>query len=109
MDRGRAGRVPESLYRPDGTLDTVLARITIDYLEETRWPGEVEIGSRMLRVGNKSLATGYGVFRGDQCLATSECVNVFFDPRTRGSTTPPEPVRAAMLAELARLAVGDHG
>jgi acyl-CoA thioester hydrolase len=93
----------ESLYRPGTSLDTVLARITVDFLKETTWPGEVEVGSRMLGVGNKSLRTGYGVFRGDACLATSECVNVFFDPRTRTSAAPPAPVRDALLAELARL------
>lgn len=93
----------ESLYRPDAELDTVLARIVVDYLHETRWPGDVHIGSRLLGVGNKSVRTAYGVFRDGQCLATCECVNVFFDPRVRRSTLPPAPVRAALLAELARL------
>jgi acyl-CoA thioester hydrolase len=93
----------ESLYRPGTELDTVLARIIVDYLHETRWPGDVHIGSRLLAVGSKSLRTVYGVFRDDRCLATSECVNVFFDPRTRTSTLPPAPVREALLAELAGL------
>jgi acyl-CoA thioester hydrolase len=90
----------ERLYRPGTELDTVLARIIVDYLRETRWPGDVHIGSRLLGVGNKSLRTGYGVFRDGECLASSECVNVFFDPRTRASTTPPAAVREALLAEL---------
>lgn len=93
----------ESLYRPGAELDTVLARIIVDYLQETHWPGDVHIGSRLMAVGNKSLRTAYGVFRDDQCLATSECVNVFFDPRVRSSTVPPAPVHEALLAELARL------
>lgn len=93
----------ESLYRPHETLDTVLARIIIDYLQETRWPGDVQIGSRLLGVGTKSLRTGYGVFRDGVCLASSECVNVFFDPRARASTVPPAQVRDALHAELAAL------
>jgi acyl-CoA thioester hydrolase len=93
----------ESLYRSGTELDTVLARIIVDYLHETRWPGDVRIGSRLLAVGSKSLRTAYGVFRDDRCLATSECVNVFFDPRTRTSTLPPAPVREALLGELAGL------
>ena len=93
----------ETLYRPDRTLDTVLARITIDYLTETHWPGTVEVGARLLSMGNKSLRSGYAVFRDGVCLATCECVNVFFDSRTRTSTLPPPEVRDAMLAEIARL------
>jgi acyl-CoA thioester hydrolase len=93
----------ESLYRAGTELDTVLARIIVDYLRETRWPGDVHIGSRLLGVGNKSLRTGYGVFRDGECLATSECVSVFFDPQTRGSTAPPVAVREALRAELEEL------
>ncbi len=96
----------ESIYRPDETLDTVLARITIDYLRETRWPGDVEVGARLLGVGNKSLRSGYGVFRDGVCLAASECVNVFFHPRERRAVAPPVHVREAMQAELARLGAG---
>ena len=94
----------ETLYRPDETLDSVLARITIDYLQETRWPGEVHVGARLLGLGNKSVRTGYGVFRDGACLATCECVNVFFDLRTRRSRMPPPQVREAFERELARLA-----
>ena len=54
-------------------------------------------------MGNKSLRSGYGVFLDGVCLATCECVNVFFDSRTRTSRVPPSEVRAAMLAEIARL------
>lgn len=93
----------ESLYRAGARLDTVLARLTIDYLRETSWPGEVAVGARLLAVGNKSLRTVYGVFRDGTCLTTCECVNVFFDPRDRVSRTPPDAVRAALAAELTRL------
>jgi len=91
----------ESLYRPDETLDTVLARLAIDYLRETRWPGEVSVGARLLSLGNKSVRSAYAVFRDGACLATCECVNVFFDSRVRRSTAPPDDVRRALLAEIA--------
>jgi acyl-CoA thioester hydrolase len=93
----------ESLYAPGKGLDTVLARLLVDYVQETRFPGAVEIGSRLLSMGNKSIRSGYGVFREGQCFATSECVNVFFDPQHRVSVMPPAPVRAAMEEEIARL------
>ena len=89
-----------SLFQEDETLDIVLARITVDYLRETRYPGEVSVGGVLTRVGNRSVTSGYGVFRGEQCLATCEAVNVFFDPRARSSASPPPAVRDALLAEL---------
>lgn len=81
-------------------LETVLASITIDYLNETHFPGDVHVGGRLLRIGNKSFRSGYGIFRDDRCLATAECVNVYFDTRSRMSTEPTEAVRKAMAADL---------
>lgn len=82
-------------------LDTVLASVTINYLKETSFPGDVRVGARLLRIGNSSFRSGYGVFRDDACLATAECTNVYFDLRTRTSTAPSEAVRKIMEADLA--------
>jgi acyl-CoA thioester hydrolase len=76
--------------------------LLVDYVQETSFPGTVDIGSRLLSIGNKSLRSGFGVFRDGQCLATSECVNVFFDPQRRESVVPPPAVRQAILKEIAR-------
>jgi acyl-CoA thioester hydrolase len=81
-------------------LDTVLARVTIDYLNETRFPGEVRVGARLLSIGNRSFRSGYAIFRDDACLATADCTNVFFDMRSRGSTLPGDAVRKVMEREL---------
>lgn len=89
-----------SLFHASDALDTVLARITVDYLKETHFPGDVQVGGVLTRVGNKSMTSGYGVFQDDECLATCEAVNVFFDPRTRTAAAPPPPVRDSMLAEI---------
>ncbi|MFT5449351.1 MAG: acyl-CoA thioester hydrolase [Gammaproteobacteria bacterium] len=91
-----------SLFKPEERLDTVLAQLLIDYVQETNFPGTVEIGSRLLSIGNKSIRSGYGVFREGQCLATSQCVNVFFDPQQRASVVPPPAVRQAIAEEIAR-------
>jgi len=81
-------------------FDTVLASVTINYHKETRFPGEVRVGARLLRIGNSSFRSGYGVFRDDVCLATAECVNVFFDTRSRTSTKPSDAVRRVMEKDL---------
>jgi acyl-CoA thioester hydrolase len=77
-------------------LEIVLARLLIDYLRELKFPGTVDIGSRVMRVGNKSLVLTHGVFEGDSdiCAATGACTLVFFDPVARTSTTPPDNLRA---------------
>ena len=82
-------------------VEFILARLSIDYLRELHYPGSVDVGARLIRVGNKSIGTGYGVFKGDTCVATAECVNVFYDMATRKTRVPPESVRAALMAEMA--------
>lgn len=82
-------------------LEFILARVVIDFRRELHYPGAVEVGARLIRIGGKSLTTGYGIFRGDACIATSTCVNVFYDMATRRSVAPPHSVRAALEAELA--------
>ncbi len=74
-------------------LDFILARVVIDYKRELHYPGTVDVGARLTRLGSKSLTSGYGVFRGDECVATSESVNVFYDMNTRSSVVPPEDVQ----------------
>ena len=81
-----------------GDLEFVLAHVAIDYHQEFRYPGTVDVGARILRVGNKSVTSGYGVFLGDACLATCRSVNVFFDLSTRNAIVPPDEIRTALIA-----------
>ncbi len=83
-------------------LVTALARMTINFLGETTWPGEVRVGGRLLSIGNRSFRSAYAVFQGDRCLAIADCVSVYFDPRERHSIAPPPEVRQAMETELRR-------
>ncbi|MFM9939154.1 MAG: acyl-CoA thioesterase [Hyphomicrobiaceae bacterium] len=84
----------------DEHIDFVLARVAIDYRKEYFYPGTVEVGVRFIRLGNRSITTGYGVFIGDTCHATAESVNVFFDLKTRRPVTPPPAVRGLLEAEV---------
>lgn len=86
----------------EGRVEFILARVVIDFLRELHYPGAVEVGSRLTRLGRKSLTTGYGIFQGDTCIATSEAVNVFYDMRTRRTMEPPADVRALLERELER-------
>jgi acyl-CoA thioester hydrolase len=84
---------------PEG-IDTALVNLGIDFLKETTFPGEVEVGARLIGMGRSSLRSGFGVFRDGQCLATSRCVNVFFDLKARRSTAPTDEMRAIMEKDL---------
>lgn len=81
-------------------MEFILARLCIDYLREIHYPGTVDVGARLTRVGTKSISTGYGVFKGETCVATAECVNVFYEMATRKTLVPPESVRATLMAEM---------
>ena len=83
-------------------VDFILARIVVDFRRELHYPGTVEIGTRLTRIGGKSLTSGYGVFMGSTCYATAECVNVFFDPRERRSMSPPPALRELLEREAGR-------
>ena len=85
----------------EGEIEFILARVVIDFRSELHYPGAVEVGGRLTRLGTKSLTSGYGIFAGDRCIATSEAVNVFYDMETRKSASPPDRVREILEAEVA--------
>lgn len=74
-------------------IDFSLVNLNINYLKEMRYPGTVDVGGRILKLGNKSITTGFGVFLGDDCVATSTSINVFFSTTKRISMPIPDDVR----------------
>jgi acyl-CoA thioester hydrolase len=84
------------------TLDFVLARITIDFVQELGYPGSVDIGTRVLRLGTKSMTFSNAVFKSDaiECVATCDAVLVFFDIAQRHSVEPPARLRAMLEASM---------
>jgi acyl-CoA thioester hydrolase len=74
----------------------VVARLAIDFRAELYFPGEVDIGTRVLRTGRTSFVVGQGVFREDLCVATAESVGVQMSNETRRA----QPLTPAMIAWL---------
>lgn len=88
------GRV-ELLYNPErplaaGQAAFVIASLTLDFKAEITWPGRVEIGTAITRIGTSSIRLTQGLYQGERCVATAETVIVQMDERTR---------RASPLAE----------
>ncbi len=92
------------LYRPDKTMAPdgatfVIARIEIDFLAELHWPGTVEIGTGVSRIGRSSFGLTQGLFSEGRAVAAVEGVLVLTDGRTRRSMPLP-PQTLAALNEL---------
>ncbi|GAA2009647.1 thioesterase family protein [Brevibacterium samyangense] len=81
----------------------VIAQITVQYLRETHWPANVDIGSRVKRIGNTSLVVEQGLFVDGELKSRAESVVVQIDTETR----KPAPFRGAMRAFLETLVVTD--
>jgi acyl-CoA thioester hydrolase len=92
----------EEVADETNTLDFVLARITIEFVKELGYPGSVDIGTRLLRLGTKSMTISNAVFKTgtDECVATCEAILVFFDLETRASVEPPARLRAMLEAGM---------
>ena len=80
-------------------IDLILAHISVDYLKEGHYPGIINVGSRILKLGNKSMTTGYGLFINGECKATAECVNIYFRPATRETLPIPSDIRTKLEAD----------
>ena len=76
----------------------VIATLTIDYRAEMDFPGEVEVGTRILEIGNSSTHMGQALFRDGVCMATSVSVGVLLDLETRRPTPLPAALREAVMA-----------
>lgn len=98
------GRV-ELLYDPARPLrpantEFVLARVAIDLLAEITWPGTIQIGTGVLRVGTSSVTLEQALYQGDRCVARGESVIVLTDATTRRSTPLPPATRDALAGLL---------
>lgn len=97
------GRV-EVLYDPAHPLAAdgaafVIARLALDFVGEVNWPGTIEIGTRVARVGRSSMTLEQGLFQEGRCVATAETVIVQMDESTRKSS----PLTEAAVARLKSL------
>lgn len=87
------------LFSPQLSLrEAALAvvRIEVDYLAETRFGEDVEVRTRVARLGNSSLQLAQEVWQGERVTARGLATLVNFDPVTRRARPIPEDVRAEL-------------
>lgn len=66
-----------------GRRQNVIARLEIDYRQELKYPNELKVGLRVLKIGGSSFTLGIGIFAGEACVATAQATLVRFDAETR--------------------------
>jgi acyl-CoA thioester hydrolase len=83
------------LYNPDGSF--VIAHANVDYVGEIHWPGTVEIGTGIARIGTSSIRILQGLFQDGTLVATSETVIVHVDQTTKKSKPLSEDARESLM------------
>ena len=62
-----------------------LVKFSVEYLAPLYFPGNVDIGTVVTRIGGSSFSLGQGIFVNDVCIAQAEVVTVAFDPKSNSS------------------------
>ena len=57
----------------------LIAHQSIDYLREASYPGTLEIGIGVLRIGHSSYTFGMGMFQDGRCVSVSDAIMVYAD------------------------------
>lgn len=97
FETGRVSFLFDPSILPEGTM-LVIARLVIDFRAELTWPGEVEIGTRVEGISNRSFTLSQALFHNGKCAATSESTIVLVDETTRRST----PLSQELVSALAQ-------
>jgi acyl-CoA thioester hydrolase len=76
----------------------ILAHIEADFLQQLRLPATLDIGFRISRLGKSSMRTLAAMFRGDEVVAVTQGVVVWFDYGASKVLPIPEAVRTTIKA-----------
>ncbi|HYN37661.1 MAG TPA: thioesterase family protein [Rhodospirillales bacterium] len=81
----------------------VIVKLTVGFLAQAHYPGEVRIGTRVERIGRTSVTIGQGLFKDGACFATGEAILVWVRLGDDGGPMPfPQGLDAVLRAEAAR-------
>jgi acyl-CoA thioester hydrolase len=72
----------------------ISAGMTVSFLAESHWPGRVELGSGVMRIGRSSITIGSAAFKDSVCIAAAEMTVV----RLKGRT--PHPIDPELRRKL---------
>lgn len=84
-------------------INWVIVNLSIDFRAQAHYPGVVDVGTAVLRLGNKSVTVGQGLFVGETCIATATSTVVLSDLKAGKAVPLPD----ALRRRLASLAAGE--
>lgn len=98
-----AGRV-SFLYNPDNPIvepggSFVIARLELDFKNEMNWPGNVDVGTRVKKIGSSSCVLEQVIMQRDTVAGHAVTIMVQMDDETRKS----KPLSDTMKARLEAL------
>jgi len=79
-------------------LAWIMVRLDMHFRAELRWPGTIELGLGIVRLGRTSVTCEQVVFSEGRCVASATAVMVLIDEVTR----KPAPLTAQLVAGLQR-------
>lgn len=80
----------ESIAGPEYAF--VIVKLSLAFLEEMSYPGQVKIGSTITSKGNSSFTVAQALFQNDRCCSTAESVIVLTNKETKRSAPLTETV-----------------
>jgi len=83
---------------PEG-LAWIMVRLDIHFRAELRWPGTIEMGLGVAKLGRTSVTFDQVVFSEGKCVASAQSVTVLIDEATR----KPTPLTAEIIEKLKTL------
>lgn len=67
----------------------LIVNLSMNFVDQVHWPGEIETGTVVLHLGNSSARLGQGMFNDGRCVATAEMTMVRAD-QASGRPVPME-------------------
>ena len=82
------------MARAEDGVRGISAGMTVSFLAESHWPGQVELGTGVMRIGTSSITVGSAAFKAGACIAAAEMTVV----RLKGKT--PHPIDPELRTQL---------
>ena len=73
-----------------------LVKFSVEYFKTLHYPGSVDIGTVVTKIGRTSYVLGQGIFSGDECIAVDEVITVCLDAETQKSQPINDELRAIL-------------
>ena len=103
LETGRTELLYMQMPQDEEGSSFVIAGQKLDLLLEIKWPGLVEIGTAVSRIGNSSMIFFQGLYQEDKLVALAETVVVQVDNQTKKSKPLSDKKRAYLEQYLVEL------